>query len=690
MSYTNKDLDNGMTYSNNRYSLRLLNKLYTTHPHLISHLKYSIVQADPDKDYYYTESFSPKAIKVTINIPEKFCKKISCNSVMAETSCKRDNIATYYGVGDANDFHLQCQPSCFHLKADPVIDEETGEEQVQMMRTEYNDEYGCIFVPTAYIWHERPFYRSEDVYEHRLNDLPTGFNAGPEDVYTYSRLTYEYNKTYCDAYYDNWNASKVTCDKKWWEIVLYAVVGESIVKIVKAGVQSIKNGYKSDYPPTNLPTPPPIEHEWTVLGWKEDIDTSFILPSIDYEIPDGSRRLTVVQREKSHKTSNLETHRGEHVKNLIRSINHRHRQISSKLRRKIEDNYILKLNGEDLNEIKFVKAKNSKSGFNDLTLTSKHTGKESAFLLVIQQVITGLLESIFDPAFWIDVGIGIMSDVILDQMKILFRKFANDIIPKLTTKLLAASTKFFSKVFAKSIISTISSTMSKIVIKTVSKVMIQLTKLAAELASVVGIVLAIITIFDILLTIWDPLGFNNKFDQEIINSVTRSSDIAMRQSLEMATPHMTFELFANMTLSPEEIIDESLNGFFSIYDYLDSLTVNSEGSRIDKGVEMDFEDVDSDELQDGLIVGTKLITPKELYDYEEDHTLRMNFFKASTMVSTSILVICSILLFLEMWVFAIFFFVVGLVIISTTYFNASTINFGKMISDTKIMQMQIV
>nr|AHK25006.1 envelope protein p74 [Penaeus monodon nucleopolyhedrovirus] len=119
-------------------------------------------------------------------------------------------------------------------------------------------------------------------------------------------------------------------------------------------------------------------------------------------------------------------------------------------------------------------------------------------------IIGGLFASVFTPDFWVDIGIGIVSDVILDEVKVIFRQLANDIIPKLTVKILEASGSVLTKVFANSIISTVTQTFSKIMIKTVSKVMIQLAKITAEIASVVGVILAILTIFDLLLSLWDP------------------------------------------------------------------------------------------------------------------------------------------------------------------------------------------
>lgn len=680
MSYTNKDVDNGIAYSNNRYRLRIINKLYQKWPHLISHMEYSIEQADLDIDYYYPSTFKSKAIKVTTNIPELLCRKLSCNSAMAEKSCTKDTPASYYIIGDQPNFELQCQPSCYNLLQDPVIDKDTGEEQVHMVRLNYNPKFGCVITPTSNIWHERPFYRSDTVYEHRLNDLPTGFNMAPRDPYSYSGITYEYNKSYCDSYYDQWDANKRTCIKKWWEVVLYAVVGESIIKMVKAGIQSINNGYKSDYPPVHFPDIPDVEHIWSVKGWREDINTSFILPPIDYELPENE--LVVFRETKKTRDMKIPLLFHEKSLNFIKTIKNKQRQINSKLRRKLETYYDVKLNAFEHDEIQRVKNCNKK--YPSIFFVNKETGEEETASNIITSIMNSLLSSVFSPAFWIDMGLGVTTDVILDQLKIIFRKLANDIIPKLTEKLLQYTSKVLSKVFAKSVYATIANTASKIVIKTVSKVMIKLTKLMAEVASVVGIILAIISIMDILLTIWDPLGFNNKFDQEIINSVTRSSDIAMRQDLEVAVPMMNFDILSNICLSTEEILDESLNSFIYVYEYLNALTVNSEGSRIDKGVEIDLDL--NDETVNDVIADTKLITPKEIYDYEYDHNDRMTFFKVSSKLTGIFLVTGIIFMLMDIWFMVVIFIILAIASTIITYLNISTLNVGKLLKDSKIME----
>lgn len=683
MSYTNQDIDNSINYSNERIQLRLINIMFLKHPHLTSHMEYTIEPADADVDYYYPASFAKYAIKVTTNIPAKMCEKLSCNSAKKDSTCTRYDNAGYFQVGDEpNAFERNCQPACYNLMTDPVYDEETGEEQVQMMRLDYNSRHGCIILPPALLWHEFPFYRSTEVYEQRLNDLPTGFNRAIDNPASYSGRNYEYNKSYCDAFYDKWSDEKTTCIISWYERVLYAVVGESIVKMVKSGIQTIQNGGSSDYPPLPvLPEPPEIEDDWLLAGWRSDIDEDFILPPIDFTFTTKK-----IHREKEiTETLKLDQTIYQKKINFIKILHRKQNRLSSSIRRRLEENYdLVILTPTEKQKIQSIKEYNKQPRktiltYNDIHLVRKQdkSADDPSLTETIAAIIGGLVASMTTPEFWLDVGIGFMSDTILSQIKTISKKLANSIIPKLTNIILKTSTKVLSQVFTKSLMGTISQCASKIIIKTVSKVMIQLTKIMAEIASVVGIILAIITIFDLILTIWDPLGFNSKFDDDIIKSVTQQSDEGLRMQLETAIPSMTFELLSNLLLSTDDIINISVLSFNDIYAYLDALTINSEGSRIYKGFELDFSDVNNDELNNKSIANTKIITQDDLYKYEKDHAVRMRYYKTTSKLAFGCVTIGSLLLFLEIYVFAFLLFIIAFVFIFSSYLNTVNINVGK-------------
>ena len=678
MSYTAKDVENAGVYANQRYLLLVMNTLYKKQPHLVSHLKYEITKADPNHDYYYPPSFEKKAIMVNINIPAKLCEKLSCNSIMAHKACGRDTPAANYNIGDSADYDLHCQPACFWLKEDPVIDEETGEEQVQMLPLAYNDEFKCVIRPSSYAWHQFPFYRSDTVYEHRLNDLPAGFNLGIPNPDGYSKETYKYNESYCAAYFDKWDPVAENCTQSIWETIAYAVVGESIVKMAKAGITELKSGGRSDYPPIVFPDIPKAGAEWTIQGWKGDVNLEFILPPVDFTFDDTFEPLREV--DSGHTPVHVTPQ--DAFLRIVNTLKNRHCQIDAKIRRKLEIDIATYLEDHEIAQIKFIKSHNT--GTSPLDIVFDEDAPDSNIIQILVSVLQGILASVVDGDFWVDVGIGVVSDVLLSAIKDGFRKLANTLIPKLTAKIIAIGGKVMSKVFAKSLITTVTGTVGKVMVKVVSKVMVKLAELAAEIASIVGIVIAILSIFDILLSIFDPLGFNKKFNKEILTAVTKASDTAMRKDLEVAVPEMTFGLFANLTLEVDELIDDSLHTYIFVYEYLNSLTVNSEGSRLDKGTEMDLGITDEDDVIDQVIAKTKLVTPKELYDFEYDHVSRMNFFQTTKKVSIGLLSAGCLFLIIDLGVVSVIFFILALIIALVTYINASTINMGQWLLTTNM------
>ncbi|QLI62432.1 P74 [Dikerogammarus haemobaphes nudivirus] len=701
MSYTTQDVDNAIEYSNQRLSLKFLNLMYNKYPHLTSYVEYELKQADPDNDYYYTESFKPWAITMHTKVNSILCEKISCNSAKETTACRKSDGSSYYRVG-TDQFERNCEPACFNLVEDPAFDEETGEEQTHMVRTNYHNDK-CIIVPPGLIWHELPFYRSNEVYEQRMNDLPLGFNRDVDLPYTYSGRNYKYNKLYCDAYYDQWSEEKQTCITTVWERILYAVVGESITKMVKAGIDGIQSGPPSGYElPPDLPDYPPIDIIWTVDGWKKDINYNFILPPEDFTITGSGT--TIFRECKQNENVPLEKDIFRKRLDLLKTLKRKERSLASALRRKIEREYTpyIVLTNEEEQQIYTVKEYNKKfPGTNHGTLSYENlkfkknkklvirpaegedTGEDDSvgFFEELGNIIGGILASMGTPEFWVDVGIGELSEAFIKQIKKVALKLADELIPKLTTIILKTTTEIFSNVFMKSLLGTISQCATKIFIKSVSKIMIQLAKLMAEIASVVGIILAILTIMDIILTIWDPLNFNSKFDEEVIASVCQNSDEALRMDLEVAVPEVNFDLFTNIVLSPDDILNVCVTSFTDIYLYLDSLTINSEGSRIVKGFELDVSDLDPEGVLNQGVVASKKIKPSDLYLFEKDHALRMRFFKNSKKPIYLFFGISAVLLILEYYLFALLFFLLTLGIVFLSYLNTININVGKYTQD---------
>lgn len=692
MSYTTQDIDNAIEYSNQRIVLKFMKLMYDKWPHLVTHMEYEITLADPENDYYYTEEFKPWAIKIETKIPQTLCEKISCNSAKEKTTCVHNETAAYYRVGD-DGFERHCEPACYHLSDDPIYDEESGAEQTQMVRLAYHKDR-CIIVPPALVWQEFPFYRSTETYEERMNDLPLGFNRDVDLTYSYSGRTYKYNKTYCDAFYDQWSEEKQTCVVKWYEKILYTVVGESITKLVKAGIDAIGGGPPSGYDlPDNLPEIPEIEDVWTIPGWLNDVNENFILPEIDIQL--DVTRENQIYREVSNKKTRIDIGIYKKRVNIIKVIRRQRRSVTNSLRRKLENDYTVYISNKEKTEMLTVEEYNLKyprADIKDLThedikLKKNKSQKEgetdenTGFFNTLGDIMGALLAAIGTPAFWLEVGIEEISEELLKSFKKVAMKLADTIIPKLTNVILKTTTKLFSRVFTKSLFATVSQCATKILIKTLSKVLIKLTKLMAEIASVVGILLAILTIFDIILTIWDPLNFNSKFDQTVIDSVMEQSDEGLRKELEMAVPEMTFDLLTNLLLTPDDILNISVTSFNDIYQYLDSLTVNSEGTRIIKGFELDPSIMNPDEVLDTGVVKSKMFTFEDLFLFEKDHAIRMRYFKVSRNTIYSIFAVAALFLYLKLYMFSILLFAILMLFVFLYYLNIENVSVAKYTED---------
>ncbi|UBZ25559.1 PIF-0 [Crangon crangon nudivirus] len=659
MSYTNQDLRNAMTYTNHRLMLRNINTMYEKHPHLTSHLEYTISQADADTDYYYPIVFKKKAIVVKTHINEKLCDKVSCNSTKAMDTCISSDVAGYYHVGDdSTHYGRHCQPACYHLLDNPVIDEETGNEQTQMSPVEYSKRHGCIFLPPT-TWHEFPFYRSEEKFEQRTNDIPIGFNRAPDLDYTYSGRNYTYNAPYCEAFYDGYDGGD-KCTKKWWETVLYAVVGESIIKLCKAGVQNIKNGNGSSYKPLHLAPLPPIEDEWLLANWIKDIDTSFVVPAIDYILPDKpQQQRTLPQTPFQRRTE------------LFNRIQKRRKHIPSNVRRKIEMGEVLST--EDEEAIARIRSNTARDGKgNTWTHDYIKVGLDGAFIRAIQDILAS-------KEFWRDMGLGIfMEQKVLGGIEKLCKKLADKIIPKLALILEKAAGKLVSIVFEKAMVATLANVAAKIMIKTAGKLLTALAKMAAEAASIIGTVLMVLAFWDLILSFWDPLGFNNKYDIRIISDIMKNSDTAMRVALGTPIPVMTFDILIGMTLTEDEIIDNGMLCFYDTYEYLDSLTVNSEGSRIYKGVELLGLPPTVEDTNDALAKNA-LYTSTDFHRFELSHTQRMNYYKLSNNVAVGLAVLSGLFLVMGIYFMATLCITLCLMVSFISYLNAVNVNVPKYI-----------
>jgi hypothetical protein len=218
-------------------------------------------------------------------------------------------------------------------------------------------------------------------------------------------------------------------------------------------------------------------------------------------------------------------------------------------------------------------------------------------------------------------------------------------------------------------------TIGKVTIKFASSLLIKLCALLAQLSSVIGIILAVITLFDLILGFWYPLGFNNKYPKEILPTMVENAEYGLRNQMETNDLQVNFALICNLLIDQEDMITLGLQMFAYTYEYLNSLEVNSEGTRIDKGEEIDTSGtVDTDDI----IASTDNYTASDFYKYEYDHSKRMQFFTQTKTYILTAFATGSIFLVLNIYFLAILFYILAILLLYLTYIN-STINMGKII-----------
>jgi len=647
MSFTATDIQNASLYSAQRLMLANIVTLYRKYPHIGSHLEYNIRKADPETDYYYPSSFEHRAIMVDVKINQKLCEKLSCNFATPTGHCDPTSTAKYYRVGDTNNVELACQPACYNLLNKPTFDD-TGKEIAHMTRLTYHND-NCALVPNSTVWAELPFFRSSEKYEQRVNDLPLGFNPKPNPLNS-SGIGYTYNKPYCDAFFDSFDPKNEICIAKWYEELLNIVIGENIIKMVKAGITTLSSSGSTIPLPAGLPDVPLTDPKFELQKWFEDIDGDFVVPN-----PDADYTKDIIYFEKKRTMVHDAKLEELHIKykNYLPGSNI-NRNISVDKRRAIELSNVYK------------SAQQRQQRPIAATLSTDEV------LSTINMIVLTLLEELFtDPKFIAAIAI----DVVLDRTLDLIKKQAKSIVSlsasRLAELMTALSKPIGRNLFSAALRTTVTQTVVKMTLKTIGTVVAALGRIVILSSSVIGIVLIVISLFDIILTFWDPLGFNKKYPPNYIQDIMRNSDFALRQQFDMTIPRIEFNTLVTLLLTNEEILQANINSFGWILEYLQSLEVNSEGARIDHGDEIQF-DIEPSEIEQTVeesLASTKIYTPQQLKQYEQDHINRWRLSNSLQVIGIGVATIAMVLTVIKSHVVAIMIFTISIVILLLSQLN---------------------
>lgn len=566
MSFTRRDEINAVLFAHSRTRLLTLERLHRQIPHLTSHCEYKIRQADYVSDYFYPPVLQNRAIVSDIKITKTLCEKLSCNFAGPNGQCTATMQAYNYRIGDRAEFEVSCQPGCFNLLRDPTHNDD-GVETPQMMRLRFNNNR-CAIVPGGATWAEVPLFRSSEIYETRVNDLPVGFNY-QRNPNTVSGLAYNYNESYCTAFFDNWDPRNEICVTPWYMMIANAVIGEAMIKLVRSGVTALQNNGNTIPQIPNLPSIPPIDPKYLVNNWITDINKNFAPPD-----PNGNNDVII----------------NSSAQNILPP----REQVSQP-------------NPPESTDFDFE--------FDD--------GWFDGLLGSILQIIGDLLT---DPMFYYTIGADIGIELLLSGI----RRAAKEAIKKSTPLTLAlirrvTSTPIPSRIFGTSIRIAMTKMVAQVAIKFTAQFLIAMARIVILASSVIGIILIIISVFDILLTFWDPLGFNNKYPPGFLQNVMWNSDLAMRQDFQLSTPEVTFDMLNFIYSTEEEIIQDNIASFEWIFEYFMSLEVNSEGQRINRGqlIRMNPEQ-DILSPYDRAAAQITVPTRADFIKFEERHGARLN------------------------------------------------------------------
>lgn len=632
---TETDRSNAMKYAEQRGKLMKLKKLYEKFPHIASHIKWGVNKADLHNDYYYPTTFEKRAIVVDIELTEAVFNQVNCYPWRKEGPCTQTSEPEYIRIGDVDDFKVACAPACFNLK-ETIEYSEDGNQIPQFPNLEYVDGKLKMASSTS-LWMEIPLVRSEDRFTEKINNFREGFTKVPDPTKLYG-FRYRYTDHYCQMF--GAELSGEECKEPWYVMFLDAIIGKSFLFTVTEALSSTI-AHTSPFTPHDK-DPPEIDKEYySVKNWRKRIDQTFKIPDVEIEAP--NERLTT-----SSNCINKST------KELLRKVLYAGRKDNKDI---------------DVNTRRFI---------DELTCAptpmkiKPMTYAEIVALLAALGIgieSGNLAEFIFnylkDPKFWIGFSDTVLFRVLTfatEKLGTYFAKLAADTAVRIGEKLAV-------RMVENTMMVVLRRTMTSMMFTLGSRFMVTAGKILAQIESVVGFVLILTTILDFVLSFWDPYGFGNQFPPGYLVDFQKNMDFAFLKQIESSDPTVTFDIFASFLLSSEELLELGVGEFEYVYEYLNSLVVNSEGSRIDKGdqIEIDFSNQTKDN-EKMKADRTKIYTQSELFLYEQNHSIRLKNLKAYSVFGLIGIGIGFGFYFLGMSLIAILFIFVGICMMIFSYF----------------------
>lgn len=687
---TNDDIIHAQRFGESNILIRQLHIAHQKAPWIISHLDVNVRDATPN-DYFIPPSLKHAAKVVEVKMTKNLCELLSCNNIREYSPCDAEAPATWYRVGD-DGFDLQCQPACFNLSPTMPTYNATGERVPDIMMLNWH-ENECRLVDSATVaWLEKPFYRSKTLYEKRLNDMPTGFSRTTSTNPYGSGLAYRPNETYC-KYYDRTLKEDLSCDMTLWEKVLDSIIGMALINAVKSTLRTFDHGKPFDLPKDLPQMPDKVPEQYTLEGWRKNINNDFVLPKIIETLPKQNRRhkreaindydhygdlsefskiqLGILDRRDYEigRINKFRREANERLRNFKRANNfHDNVKLLNRKKREIidlinsnKDTFGLKepLAADDDDDDQIPDNKDDDE-------TPPSEVQEAKYI----QIIRNLLSRIASTEFFEQLGYDIATQAVLSHTKSLcnrimqklisdvFQKSATRIIGKIGDRILGAS---MQAVYTRMVVGS--------VVRYASQAAIFAAKFVASLASIIGIILIFTTILSLVFTFWDPYGYNNLFPPNVVQDMMANSELAFRQALKSATATFSVEQLMAKLLTEDEILEIQLQSLLDTVLYLDALTVNSEGSRINKGTLIDLRDLNQDNIESGI---TKSIAQEivrwddnSYHNFNERFLTRVDLNRTLNYVAVGLMAMSALILFARLTLLAIVVFILAVLVLAT-------------------------
>ena len=599
MSYTADVLLAAAKFANTNYVIEAVRKINEKAPQVASWLTVEILDATDD-DYYRPEAIIDSCKVIKVDLSQKACDKISCNSMKEKAPCRPGDVATMYRVGGAQ-FDVQCQPACFHLAGQEAYDDE-GVRSPDMPMLKWNSKAKkCRLVnSTTIAWQEKPYYRSETHYEKRMNDFPIGFSRANTNSDYGSGFSYELNKHYCGFFEKQFRRGN--CEYTVWEILLDSVIGMSLINTVKGAINEFSNGGRPFDDPTGMSPMPALDKTFTLDGWRADINPSFVLPELIDTTPKSVKRTNLQPHQNLTKHDlrrSKETHPNNEMSNFTRRLNGLPPNPSIKIIKPRKNGGKRKLvhPGKTTNQNsrkRFLSTEDNRS-FKKMK-TSKDSGEKEEeeeeprdWTDEMEAIFQGMIDSMInDPNFWVGMGFDIGTGLALEGLKKMLKKVIEKLGAKAGEVLMKTGGSLGLKVLGASLKSLTMKAVVSFALKLGAKLVTFLAKMLVSACNVVGWIMMVIMFVDIILMFCDPTGLNNEQNAAVPIMYNDMGEQALRDALQASSLDYEFIYLKNVILTEEEDMVLTMNQLKDVIVYLDSLTVNSAGSRIDKGDEIDL------------------------------------------------------------------------------------------------------